>query len=183
MRTLLPLILLGCIQADASAPVILTNEITMSGPSIPANFSSFSIPPTTLSQTEPVDISSTIQQVEKIGTPSLSITTNHLHSKMGDFAFFQEIAISVVPSDPSVAPTMLIDYKLTPQDQASADLDVPVLVDGKTLVNVFGAGSTSLKFDLTVAGKPPSPDQIDVVSTIGMTVDLQVDKSISDIGQ
>ncbi len=172
------LALVGCIQATASDTVTVTNEISQALPPVPAGIS---VPKTTLHQSVPADVSDAINQISKIGTPSLSITQNHLHSASGDFSFFDEVTITAqVSGHPDL---QLVDIVLTPDQKASADLDVPVLVDGSQLLSVFASGNVNLDFGLTVEGQPPTTGKLDLISTISMDVSLQISKSISDIGK
>lgn len=175
---LLPLFLIGCIDATISDTATLTNTIDTAVPVLPAGLL---VPPTTVSQSYPVDISDAISKITSVGTPALSITSNHLHSNMGDFSFFQEIEIE--GSVDGGMPTVLADIILSPADQASTDLDVPVLVDGAQVLSLFESGGVDLTFNLTVAGTPPSSGQLDLTSTIGLDVSLSVSKSINDIGK
>ncbi len=179
---LLPLLLVACIQGTAEDTITKTTEINIPIPSIPSGVlpPGFQIPPTMVSQTESVDISSTISDIQKIGVPMMSITQNHVHSQTGDFSFFQEIEITGTPTGST--PVVIADMLLTPAQQASADLDIPVLVTGDQLLTLFSGGNVSLGFVLTVAGTPPSSDVVDLVSTIGIDVSLSVNKSIGDIG-
>ena len=179
---LLPFLLLGCIQGTASDTIVKTTEISIPLPQIPVMLpSGFTLPPTTVDQTEPVDISSTISDIQKIGVPSMTITQNHVHASVGDFSFFQEIKITATPDGGS--PITVADMILTPMQQVSTDLDVPVLVTGDQLLTMFAAGNVSLDFILTVGGAPPpSTDGISMVSTIGMDVGISVNKNIGDIG-
>jgi hypothetical protein len=176
---LLPLLLVACVQATISDTATLTNTIDQAVPVPPVGIM---VPPTTLSQSYPVDISDAISKITSVGTPALSITSNHLHSNMGDFSFFQEITITGSVAD-SGTPTVLADIILSPTDQAGSDIDVPVLVDGATMLTLFEAGSVDLTFNLTVSGTPPASGQLDLTSTIGLNVSLSVSKSVNDIGK
>lgn len=176
---LLPLCLVACVQATVSDSATLTNEITEPVPPVPAGIS---VPPTTIHKDFPVDISDAIKQVKNVGTPALSITSNHMHSNTGDFSFFQELTITAkVSGQPDL---QLVDVVLSDAQKASADIDLPVLVDGSQLLATFASGSVDLDFALTVAGQFPSGlTSIDLTSTIGMDVSLSVNKSVSDIGK
>lgn len=179
LLTLSLLALIGCIQATVSDTVMVTNEITHTLPTIPPGIS---VPKYTLpSQSFPVDVSDAIKQISNVGTPSLTITQNHLHCTTGDFSFFDEVTITAkVSGRPDL---QLVDLVLTPDQKASSDLDVPLLVSGDQLLSVFSSGSVDLDFGLTVEGQPPTTGKVDLISTIGMDVSLQVSKSISDIGK
>jgi hypothetical protein len=178
----LPFFLIACIQGTASDTITKTTTLDIPIPSIPMGVlpSGFQVPPTKVDQTEPVDISSTISDIQKIGVPAMTITQNHVHSNTGDFSFFQEIEITATPDGGS--PTTVADMILTPAQQMSADLDIPVLVSGDQLLTMFEAGNVTLDFVLTCAGTPPSSDAVALISTIGMDVSLSVSKNIGDIG-
>src|SRR5271157_5493329 len=95
---LLPFLLLGCITGTASDTITKTTTLDIPLPSIPVTLPpGFQVPLTTVDQAEPVDISSTLSDIQKIGVPTMTITQNHLHNNMGDFSFFDEIQITATP--------------------------------------------------------------------------------------
>ena len=172
--------LTACVQGSVSDTVEITTPIQIAI-SIPSGLSGLTIPATLLTQNEPVNISDALSQVEKVGTPSVVITKNHLHSNMGDFSFFDSISLSIT-SDSTSQSEQLVSMTLTPDQKASTDLDIPVSIDNAALLQILDSGSTTLGFTFVVEGTVPTNPSLDLTSTIDMDVSLSVDKSISDIG-
>ena len=182
-KLILPLFIfiISCVQGTVDEQINITTPINISVP-VSAPISGVVIPPTTLTQTRSIDISDAINQVEKVGTPSIAITQNHLHSNMGDFSFFDAVDVSI-SSNTTGQTEQLISVILTPDQKSSTDLDIPVEIDNTMLFQILNSGSSTLTFNFTVEGAVPSNLTLDLVSTIDMDVSLSVNKSISDIGQ
>lgn len=172
---------IGCVNVVAEDTITKTTEVKIVNPYWPLS-STVSIPPTTLSQSVPVDISKTLSDVGKVGTLSLVVNSNTVNSNTGDFSFFDEVSVSISPDNTNnsgLPPLTIVDMQLTSDQKLSSDLAVPMLVDGSALLQYFQSGGLNMSFTVVVEGSPPQ--SIDLSDTLSMSVSIVVDKSISDL--
>lgn len=177
-------LMLACVSATVSDTIVKTTEVQISNPYAGVLPPSVSVPSTTLSQSEPVDISKSLSDVGKIGIPSLTVNSNTLHSNTSDFSFVDELKITISPdsNNSSGLPELtVIDVQPTPDQKASSDLTVPVLPDSQTLLQYFTSGGLNMTFTFTISGQVPTAG-LDVVDTLSLDVSVAVDKSVNDIG-
>lgn len=183
MKHYLPLIaLFGCLHANVSDTISKQTEVQFTNP-YASYTAGLSIPKTTLpTQSMPVDISSTLSDIGKVGQLLFKVDGNTLHSNTGDFSFVDELKITLTPDSSNqsgLSEVVVLDFVPTADQKASSDVDIPLIADDGTLLQYFSSGGLNMNFTFTVEGQVP--DAISVQNTITADVNVVVNKSVSDL--
>jgi hypothetical protein len=166
--SLVALALTGCVSGTASDGLSLSQPFAF--PAAPMDS-----PSTTISDTQPFDVSSTFSSLGKFGTVNLSVLSSTLTGD--DLSLVQHIKMTLATTDGVYPMATLID---TDVSATNGSTNLPIVMDNGTLTQYLSENG-GVQLTLFLTGVLPSSDPT-LTWSLDADIKVSISKSVSDIG-